>query len=110
MLELLKEDLVNAPVDPEVKNQAFVAAINDLIQKAWSFINDTRSVKATLMADYSEENLDALTGLLETVENDTTVSIGVLTELMGILDKASTVLIDAGEEKAATILNGDNAE
>ena len=34
MLELLKEDLVNTPVDPEVKNQAFVAAINDLIQKA----------------------------------------------------------------------------
>lgn len=79
-------------------------AVRDLTHAAWDFISTTNSVIATLDLYYTEKSKDGVINLLNTIVDDSTINIGILQKVMGLINSKKTDLLDAGETKAEEIL------
>lgn len=105
------QDVVETPevIETEVTNEQLKSgldqSVNYLITQAWNFISEVNSVIATL--DFNEgtfENGESFKNILNTVVDDSTITIGMLHKALSLIKAGTDNLISAGEEKAENII------
>ena len=108
MLALLKEDVINNEIDPEIEKQAFISSIDNLIQSAWVLNGDIQSIIATFSDNYKGENLEDIKDILNKAVDDLTINIGMFNKAIELIDNKRSDLVDAGEEKAEKLISSEN--
>jgi hypothetical protein len=91
-------------VTPEQKQAAIESMINTLISDEFKNIDELKSIIASI--EYQGGN-DEIVTILNSVNDDTTVNIGMLQKALSIVAPQTDKNIQAGQEKAETITNDD---
>ena len=108
MITLLKEEIIDNEINPEVEKQAFISSIDNLIQSAWALNGDIQSIIATFDDNYKGENLEDIKDILNRAVDDLTINIGMFNKAIELIDNKRSDLVDAGEEKAEELISSDN--
>lgn len=91
-------DEVNVtPDNQKVINNAYLGLSTDLINSFWKLITEINSVIATL--DIAEDcpNKEEILNILNSVVDDTTISVGVLNNIIPLVNPKTASLINNGE-------------
>ena len=91
-------------VDPKVVAVACEESVNTLMQQAWDFISNIKSVIATLDVNYIGDSKKDILELLNTIVDDSTINVGVLQKITDLMNSKRVDLLDAGADKAEAIL------
>ena len=98
-----------APIE-EVPEEVAVNVYSDLLQnllkKQWDVINEADSIIATLNSEESDINKEDLLAILNKLTEETTVSIGMVTKALGVVDPSQEELMNQGVEKAEEVISG----
>lgn len=92
------------PVSPEVKENALISVVNDLIKDEFSLIDKINGALATFESE-QPENEEEVKTLLRSVADEKNVNIGVLTKVIELLGSKDADLMNAGIEKAEEIIS-----
>ena len=103
----LKEDIeevvtVEEPSE-EIKKSSLVVMINDTINSEWDSLNRIKSNIATLESEAPEQT--EIKEILKTIQLEKTIHIGMLTKALSLLDEETQSLMDAGIEKAESVIS-----
>ena len=84
--------------------QAFNTLISDIIKQEFASIELVNSSIATI--DYEDiKDKESILAVLKTIVDEKNIHIGMLTKILELLDDSVTDLMNAGIEKAETILS-----
>jgi Glu-tRNA(Gln) amidotransferase subunit E-like FAD-binding protein len=101
-------------VEPEVKEEVVVNAytdmLQDLLRKQWDVINSADGIMATIEAESADINKEDVKSILQKLVEDTTVSIGMVTKALGVVDPSQEELMDQGVAKAEEVINQEPIE
>lgn len=98
-------EVPEADITNEQLKSGLDQSVNYLITQAWNFISEVNSVIATL--DFNEgtfENDESFKTILNTVVDDSTITIGMLHKALSLIKAGTDNLISVGEEKAENII------
>ena len=105
VIEILPEE-----VPEEVAANAYTDLLQDLLRKQWDVINSADSIIATMDAQETEVNTEDVKAILNKLVEDTTVSIGMVTKALGVVDPSQEELMDQGVEKAEEVISSEPIE
>lgn len=101
--EIKQEETVD--IDTKAKIVAFQELINNLSQQAWSLTNNINTVISTIKTELTEcDNCDSIIDILNKVNEEVTVNIGMIYSTLDMIDSKTSELIEAGSEKAEDIV------
>lgn len=87
--------------------------IEGLIRAAWDFISALDSFSVVTLAQDLDaapiEKLDEIKSIVETVMDDVTIDIGMLSKISQLFDEHSSDLMAQGADKAEEVLQGSEA-
>lgn len=103
-------DSVQEEVPEEVAVNAYTDLLQDLLRKQWDVINSADSIIATIDTQEADINKEDVKAILNKLVEDTTVSIGMVTKALGVVDPSQEELMDQGVEKAEEVINQEPIE
>lgn len=89
----------------EIMTNAFSESVQTLVQNTWDYISNVASVLATVDEGFGGENKEEIKTILNGVMDDATITVGMLTKVIELIDNKTTSLLDAGIEKASDIIS-----
>ena len=99
-------DAVPEEIPEEVAVSAYTDMLQDLLRKQWDVINSADSIIATISAEEATGvNNEDVKAILKKFVEETTVSIGMVTKALGVVDPSQEELMDQGVEKAEEVIN-----
>ena len=102
--EELEPVMAEEPKEEVVVN-AYSDMVQDLLRKQWEVINSADSIIATINSEeHSDINKEEILAVLNKLVEDTTVSVGMTTKALGIIDPSQEELMDQGVEKAEEVV------
>lgn len=103
-----EEITVKEPIEevkPEIEESAFSQMILDAIQHEWDLISQINSIIATIDYDYKEDNKDDVLKILNEINDDSTINVGMLHKVSELISEDTANLLSSGIEKAEEIIN-----
>lgn len=94
------EKIEENSVEEEIQISAIVDSIKNLESEVWKLIS---SVKSIIISLDLLQNKEALKEVLETINDDLTIDIGMINKVSNMLSENEAELISVGEEKAEAI-------
>ena len=94
------EKIEENSVEEEIQISATVDSIKNLENEVWKLIS---SVKSIIMNLDLLQNKEAIKEVLETINDDLTIDIGMINKVSNMLSENEAELISVGEEKAEAI-------
>lgn len=109
MLDAPLEPVEDVPVPNEViLSNAVTSMLNEIIQAKFAAIDNCKSIIATL--DYEKPaNNEEIIAIINSIIDEDTIIIGMLNKAVELADENVKDLISQGEDKAETILAGEEA-
>lgn len=95
---------IEKPEDTQIIKNAYTSSLNDIVQKIWELISDINSVIATIDYTHDCPDYENVCAILNGIVDDSTISIGMLTKVLTIIDTKTGELLTAGEQKAEEIV------
>ena len=115
-LILPEDDFIEEPViEPtsveqpkeEVVNNAYAGLLQDLLKKQWEVVNTVDSIIATMEPDEFAAHKEDLKAILLKIVEATTVTIGMATKAIGVIDPSQEELMAQGVEQAEEVVGND---
>lgn len=104
-IPLIIDEPIEEPVaSEEVVVNAYSGLLQDLLRKQWDVINSADGIIATLDAEAADVNKEDVKAILQKLVDDTTVSIGMVTKALGVVDPSQEELMDQGIAKAEEVI------
>ena len=95
------------PEDKDVIKNAYLAALNNVLNATWDIISELNSVIATSEVANDCPNKEDVKNILNTIVDDTTITIGMLNKAIELVNPKFGELINQGENKAEDSIESD---
>ena len=95
------------PEDKDVIKNAYIAALNNVLNATWDIISELNSVIATSEVANDCPNKEDVKNILNTIVDDTTITIGMLNKAIELVNPKFGELINQGENKAEDSIESD---
>lgn len=102
-----EEPIVEPEVPEEVVTNVYSDMLQDLLRKQWDVINAADSIIATMTSEESGINKEDAVAILKKLVDDTTISIGMVTKALGVVDPSQEDLMNQGVAKAEEVIGGE---
>ena len=107
--EVIYDENGNVETEPEVPQETVVNAysglLQDLLRKQWDVINAADGIMATVDGEAADINKEDVKSILQKLVDETTVSIGMVTKALGVVDPSQEELMNKGVEKAEEVIS-----
>lgn len=91
-------------VSQEVKDNALIGVINDIIKQEFTLIDNLNGAIATVQSEKPDHE-EEITTLLQSAVDEKNVNIGMLTKILELIDPKQSELMSSGIEKAEEIIS-----
>ena len=112
--EVIYDENGNVETEQEVPQETVVNAysglLQDLLRKQWDVINAADGIMATIDTEEADINKEDVKAILQKLVDETTVSIGMVTKALGVVDPDQEELMNKGVEQAEEVISQESTE
>lgn len=99
------ETETNIDIPEKLEQKAFSEVLNHLVDQYWNLISSLNSSWATFNLDYKDKNKEDILKIVQELNDQATIGVGMLYKAIDLISSETTDLIDQGMEKAEEIID-----